>query len=354
MPRARGRSGHLGDALRPRLADQGDRDHRDRDACARARRARRRGAGRGLPAGRRAELDPRGRGPSPALSRLRPRRLGALPPHACRARRAARWRGGAALRARARPRGRAARPAGAGVALQRPRVPVARARPRARARRRPAHALPPRGARAVRARAARLPAPRTREPERALPRVRAGSAHRAHRGLSVARPRPERRGSRRERVGPGRCRAPRGLFGTATEVARFGAEVLSGWRGRSAVLGQTVVRRFARRATRPLGTTWALGWDTPSPGESSAGPTISRRAIGALGFTGTSLWIDPGRGAVVVLLTNRVHPSRENEAIRGFRPRIHEAALAWVEAVASERGAAPSAPAGATSSPASV
>lgn len=145
-----------------------------------------------------------------------------------------------------------------------------------------------------------------------------------------------------------------GLFGTATEVARFGAEVLSGWRGRSAVLGQTVVRRFARRATRPLGTTWALGWDTPSPGESSAGPTISRRAIGALGFTGTSLWIDPGRGAVVVLLTNRVHPSRENEAIRGFRPRIHEAALAWVEAVASERGAAPSAPAGATSSPASV
>lgn len=132
-----------------------------------------------------------------------------------------------------------------------------------------------------------------------------------------------------------------GLFGTAAEVARFGSEVLSAWRGRSNALGQTVVRRFARRATRPLGTTWALGWDTPSPGESSAGPTISRRAIGALGFTGTSLWIDPARGAVVVLLTNRVHPSRANEAIRGFRPRIHEAALAWVEAVASERGTAP-------------
>jgi CubicO group peptidase (beta-lactamase class C family) len=128
-----------------------------------------------------------------------------------------------------------------------------------------------------------------------------------------------------------------GLFATASEVARFGREMLAAWRGRSNLLGQTTARRFARRATRPLGTTWALGWDTPSPGESSAGPTVSRKAIGALGFTGTSLWIDPLRDAVVVLLTNRVHPSRENEAIRGFRPRIHEAAFAWVDATAGER-----------------
>jgi CubicO group peptidase (beta-lactamase class C family) len=127
-----------------------------------------------------------------------------------------------------------------------------------------------------------------------------------------------------------------GLFGTAAEVARFGSEVLAAWRGRSKVLGQTMVRRFARRATRPLGTTWALGWDTPSPGESSAGPTVSRRSIGALGFTGTSLWIDPARGAVVVLLSNRVHPSRAAEGIRGFRPRIHEAAFGWVDAIEAE------------------
>ena len=128
-----------------------------------------------------------------------------------------------------------------------------------------------------------------------------------------------------------------GLFGTASEVARFGSEILAAWKGRSRVLGATTVRRFARRATRPLGTTWGLGWDTPSPLASSAGPTISRKSIGALGFTGTSLWIDPARGAVVVLLTNRVHPTRANDAIRAFRPRIHEAALAWVDAAVAER-----------------
>ncbi len=128
-----------------------------------------------------------------------------------------------------------------------------------------------------------------------------------------------------------------GLFGTAAEVARFGSQVLAAWRGRSTLLAEQTVRRFARRATRPLGTTWALGWDTPSHGESSAGPSIGRKSIGGLGFTGTSLWIDPTRGAVVVLLTNRVHPTRANEAIRGFRPRIHEAALKWVDAARAER-----------------
>ena len=120
-------------------------------------------------------------------------------------------------------------------------------------------------------------------------------------------------------------------------MARFGSQVLAAWRGRSTLLAEQTVRRFARRATRPLGTTWALGWDTPSHGESSAGPSIGRKSIGGLGFTGTSLWIDPTRGAVVVLLTNRVHPTRANEAIRGFRPRIHEAALKWVDAARAER-----------------
>ncbi len=128
-----------------------------------------------------------------------------------------------------------------------------------------------------------------------------------------------------------------GLFGTAAEVARFGSQVLAAWRGRSTLLSEITVRRFARRASRPLATTWALGWDTPSHGESSAGPTIGRKAIGGLGFTGTSLWIDATRGAVVVLLANRVHPTRANEAIRGFRPRIHEAALKWVDAARAER-----------------
>ena len=76
----------------------------------------------------------------------------------------------------------------------------------------------------------------------------------------------------------------------------------------------------------------ALGWDMPTPAKSSAGQYFSPAAIGHLGFTGTSLWIDPTKQVIVVLLTNRVHPSRQREGIRIFRPLIHDAvmrALAW-------------------------
>ena len=68
-----------------------------------------------------------------------------------------------------------------------------------------------------------------------------------------------------------------------------------------------------------------LGWDTPTPEVSSAGRRISGRAVGHLGFTGTSLWIDLERDAHVILLTNRVHPRRDNEAIKALRPAVHDA-----------------------------
>jgi CubicO group peptidase (beta-lactamase class C family) len=83
---------------------------------------------------------------------------------------------------------------------------------------------------------------------------------------------------------------------------------------------------FARRDRTP-GTTRALGWDTPSPEGSSLGSRLGRGlrgAIGHLGFTGTSLWIDPDAEVVVALLTNRVHPTRGNERIRAFRPVFHD------------------------------
>jgi CubicO group peptidase (beta-lactamase class C family) len=72
------------------------------------------------------------------------------------------------------------------------------------------------------------------------------------------------------------------------------------------------------------GSTRALGFDTPSPHASQAGGGFGPRTVGHLGFTGTSLWIDPDRELIVVLLTNRVHPTRTNEAIRQFRPVLHE------------------------------
>ena len=60
----------------------------------------------------------------------------------------------------------------------------------------------------------------------------------------------------------------------------------------------------------------ALGWETPN-GTNSAGRLMSRRAFGHTGFTGTSIWIDPERGVFVVLLSNRVNPTREHRAIYG-------------------------------------
>jgi CubicO group peptidase (beta-lactamase class C family) len=79
------------------------------------------------------------------------------------------------------------------------------------------------------------------------------------------------------------------------------------------------------RVAAPEDCERTLGWDTPAKSESSAGPLFSRRSVGHLGFTGTSLWIDPDAGLAVALLTNRVHPTRENIKIRTFRPEFHKA-----------------------------
>ena len=75
--------------------------------------------------------------------------------------------------------------------------------------------------------------------------------------------------------------------------------------------------RVLRRDGTVAGLDWALGWDTPTPAGSTLGQALLARSVGHLGFTGTSLWIDLERDCVVVLLTNRVHPSRSNERIRG-------------------------------------
>jgi CubicO group peptidase (beta-lactamase class C family) len=85
------------------------------------------------------------------------------------------------------------------------------------------------------------------------------------------------------------------------------------------------MRAFIRAEPIP-GSSRALGWDTMLP-TSSCGTLMSPSAIGHTGFTGTSLWIDWERDLYVVLLTNRVHPTRENNAIRALRPRIHDAVV---------------------------
>jgi CubicO group peptidase (beta-lactamase class C family) len=65
---------------------------------------------------------------------------------------------------------------------------------------------------------------------------------------------------------------------------------------------------------------------------SSCGGGMSPRAFGHTGFTGTSLWVDPDRGVYVVLLTNRVHPRRANDAIKQIRPAVHDAVMHELDA----------------------
>ena len=98
-----------------------------------------------------------------------------------------------------------------------------------------------------------------------------------------------------------------GLFSTVDDVMRFGQALLDVWHGRSDVLPQKRLRLFCQRQNLPDDSDWALGWDTPSKSESSSGQYFSEQSVGHLGFTGTSLWVDFEREAVVVMLTNRVH-----------------------------------------------
>lgn len=116
-----------------------------------------------------------------------------------------------------------------------------------------------------------------------------------------------------------------GLFGTAAAVGSFARAVLGTLAGDSTLSQPTTMRTFIQRADVP-GSSRALGWDTMLP-TSSCGTRMSPTAIGHTGFTGTSLWIDWERDVYVTLLTNRVHPTRENNAIREIRPRVHDAVM---------------------------
>lgn len=114
-----------------------------------------------------------------------------------------------------------------------------------------------------------------------------------------------------------------GLFGTAAAVLAVTGEWMHSYHGRKAILDQAIAREFTRRQMKQTASSWALGWDTPS-GRSSAGRYFPPESFGHLGYTGTSVWVDPVHELEVVLLSNRVHPTRRNEAIREFRPMIHD------------------------------
>ena len=117
-----------------------------------------------------------------------------------------------------------------------------------------------------------------------------------------------------------------GLFSSADDVMRFAQVILDVWHARSDALPRDLLRRFTERQEIPPGSDWALGWDTPTQAASSSGRHFSPRSIGHLGFTGTSLWIDLEREAVVVMLTNRVHQVAKKSRF-DLRPIVHDLIL---------------------------
>jgi serine-type D-Ala-D-Ala carboxypeptidase len=122
-----------------------------------------------------------------------------------------------------------------------------------------------------------------------------------------------------------------GLFGTAQAVFEAARVWLSAVLGEASPLSPHWAKEFVRRQEIAQGSSWALGWDTPSSGAngepSSSGRLFSSSSFGHLGYSGTSVWVDPERQLIVVLLTNRVHPTRKNTCIRSFRPALHDAVV---------------------------
>jgi CubicO group peptidase (beta-lactamase class C family) len=110
-----------------------------------------------------------------------------------------------------------------------------------------------------------------------------------------------------------------GVFANAHDVLQWASAWLRGW------ISPSVRAEAWSRMRLPPGCERARGWDTVSGEDSSAGHYFSKNSVGHLGFTGTSIWIDPDAGLAVTLLSNRVHPSRENIKIRAFRRIFHDA-----------------------------
>jgi serine-type D-Ala-D-Ala carboxypeptidase len=120
-----------------------------------------------------------------------------------------------------------------------------------------------------------------------------------------------------------------GLFSTAQDLAKFAHAMLNGGHP---ILRPATVSLFTRREPAPTATSRALGWDTPSA-SSQSGKYFSPNSYGHLGYTGTSLWIDPTRQLSITLLTNRTWPDCSHQAIKQLRPKFHDAIIEAIDAI---------------------
>jgi CubicO group peptidase (beta-lactamase class C family) len=133
-----------------------------------------------------------------------------------------------------------------------------------------------------------------------------------------------------------------GLFSTASDLTKIAQLWLGGGSyGGKRVFRASTARLFASRQGIPSSSMRALGWDMPAVTGGFAGPLASPRAIMHTGFTGTTIYIDPDRDAFVILLTNRVNPTRDTTLINQARPAIHTAVLTALDASVPAKAKAP-------------
>ena len=115
-----------------------------------------------------------------------------------------------------------------------------------------------------------------------------------------------------------------GLFSSARDINALLACLNRCLHGKDAFLPKALLEEFLAKDEKVPNSTCALGWDTPSPDKSASGANFSPRSVGHLGFTGTSIWWDIEKNCHIILLSNRVHPTRKNEKIKEFRPHVHD------------------------------
>jgi len=115
-----------------------------------------------------------------------------------------------------------------------------------------------------------------------------------------------------------------GLFSSARDIHALLACLNRCLHGKDDFLPKALLEEFLAKDEKVPNSTCALGWDTPSPDKSASGANFSPRSVGHLGFTGTSVWWDIEKNCHIILLSNRVHPTRKNEKIKEFRPYVHD------------------------------
>lgn len=115
-----------------------------------------------------------------------------------------------------------------------------------------------------------------------------------------------------------------GLFSTLDDVRRCMLKLLHCYTGEDEMIPKPLIRKFFSRQNLVEGSTRALGWDTPAQTTFSGGTLLSEKSVGHTGFTGTSIWFDLKRKLLMLLFSNRVHPSRNNQTFINMRPKIHD------------------------------